>query len=103
MFILLIQNNDLDVIETRLVNLHVATFFGETITVNPGGYADFTINISKSGYTCISATLQSTGAWGCYAIGGGLSDISTFIGTVGNNSNTIYTARPIVSCVYMKK
>lgn len=59
--------------------------------------------MAKSGYTCISATLRSTGNQDVVAIGGGLhNDLVTFIGSAKNISNWKPHPVPLVSCVYIK-
>jgi len=75
---------------------------GSGITVDAYAGADFTVNVAKTGYKCISASLRSTGNYNIAIVGGGLTNATTFTGSVKNVSNAKVYGLPLISCVYLK-
>jgi len=65
-----------------------------------GGY-DFTVNVYKEGYTCISASIKSTSNYDVVVVGGGLTGPNTFTGTVRNISGAGKSVTPLIACTYI--
>lgn len=72
------------------------------LTVNANVGADFTLNVAKEGYICVSATVRTTGSYNVVVIGGGLTNLVTFTCTIRNLSGSNVYCVPIIACVYLR-
>lgn len=89
-------------VQTRLNSIVVEEKKAAAVNITANGYVDFTLNVAKSGYTCISATLRSSGSYNAMVIGGGLTDATTFKGSLKSVATAAITTQPLVSCIYLK-
>lgn len=89
-------------IKTNLSNMLRTEATASKVSVPANGTADFTYTVTKAGYECLFGGIRSTGSTNVTIVGGGLSNKTTFTGTVKNHSSSAVTCYPILSLCYLK-